>query len=135
MGRHPASNKGPHQAPTRPTDAEIERKIIAKIGQPVRFRYPGTEGSRNGILKDRVVIQSTLGFQGIPYWDVVDLIEFPQEPEPLWLRVGYYRYANGKLVWGSQTTLTDPLSVWHRLFAEAKRRPWFMALVRGDEAW
>jgi hypothetical protein len=29
-------------------------------------------------LKDRVIIQSIPGAQGIPYWDVVDLIEFPE---------------------------------------------------------
>jgi len=129
MGRHRMSEKQSEQSRSRPTDAEIQRKILAAVGQPVHFRFPGTEGSLHGVLKDRVVIYSGPNLQGIPYWDVVDLIEFPGQPEPQWLRVGYYRYANGRLVWGSQTTLTEPLSIWRRLLAEARTRSWFSELV------
>ena len=52
------------------------------------------------------------------------------------MRVGYYRYAGGRLNWGSQTTLTEPLSVWRNLFATAQAQPWFAALLpaRGGAA-
>jgi hypothetical protein len=130
LGRHPASTDGSKRIHPRPTDAAIERQILSRVGKPVHFRYPGTEGPRHGVLKDRVVIQSSSSAQGVLYWDVVDLIEFPEAPEPLWMRVGYYRHANGRLVWGSQTTLTDPLSAWQRLFTAAKTRSWFAPLVR-----
>jgi hypothetical protein len=67
---------------------------------------------------------------GVPYWDVVDLIEFPDTPQPLWLRIGYYRMAKDRLVWGSQTTITEPIHVWRRLLVEAVRAmPWFRSLL------
>jgi hypothetical protein len=130
VGRHPDSTNNSKQIPNRPSDEEIERQILSRVGSRVHFKYPGDEGSRHGFLKDRVVIRSTEGFQGIPYWDVVDLIEFPGAPEPDWMRVGYYRYTKGRLVWGSQTSLTDSLSVWRRLFVAAKSRSWFAPLLR-----
>jgi len=129
MGRYPVS-PGKKGLPTnRPSDDEIECQILSRIGKRVHFQYPGDEGALRGVLKDRVLIKSNPGFQGIPYWDVVDLIEFAGEPEPLWVRVGYYRYAGGRLVWGSQTTLTEPLPVWRRLFKEAKKKSWFAPLT------
>ena len=103
LGRHPASTDNSKRITNRRSNAEIERQILSRVGKPVHFKYPGDEGSRRGVLKDRVVIQSNPGAQGVPYWDVADLIEFPDAPEPLWMRVGYYRYAYGRLVWGSQT--------------------------------
>ena len=130
MGRHPASTDRSKQTRNRPSDEAIERQVLSRIGSRVHFKYPGDEGSRHGVLKDRVVIKSSEGIQGIPYWDVVDLIEFAGAPEPLWMRVGYYRYAKDRLVWGSQTTLTEPLSVWQRLFLAAKSRSWFAPLLR-----
>jgi hypothetical protein len=48
----------------------------------------------------------------------------------LWMRVGYYRYTKGRLVWGSQTTLTEPLGIWRTLFAAARSRSWFAELLR-----
>ena len=129
MGRHRDSGSDTPLGTDRPSDAEIERRILSKIGMPVHFKYPGTEGSLRGVLKDRVLIKSSSNIAGVPYWDVVDLIEFARSPEPLWLRVGYYRYA-GRLIWGSQTTLTSYLSDWRRLFVAARKRPWFSALLQ-----
>lgn len=129
VGQHPKSGSSPKRNLRHATNAEIEAQILSRIGRPVNFQHPGTEGSRHGTLKDRVIIRSNPGARGIPYWDVVDLIEFPKSPEPLWMRVGYYRYANGRLVWGSQTTLTDPMSAWKRLFDAARTREWFAPLV------
>lgn len=129
MGRHASSIPKTGYHPDRPTDEEIERQIVGKIGKPVKFRYPDDEGDRRGVLKERVVIKGSVGFKGIPYWDVVDLIEFQGAKKPLWMRVGYYRYTKGRLVWGSQTTLTEPLDIWQKLFAEARSRPWFVKLL------
>ena len=130
MGRHPVSADNSKRITKRPSNAVIERRILSRVGMPVHFKYPGDEGSRSGVLKDRVVIRSNPGALGVPYWDVVDLIEFPDASEPLWMRVGYYRFAYGRLVWGSQTTLTDPLSAWQRLVVAAKARSWFAPLLR-----
>jgi hypothetical protein len=67
---------------------------------------------------------------GVPYWDVVDLIEFPGEKEPEWIRIGYYRKPKDRLVWGSQTTITEPISVWKRLLVEAaKEKKWFRDML------
>jgi len=108
MGRHAASSNPPNVKP-RPTDEEIQRQILSRVGQRVNFTYPGTEGSLGGVLKERIVIKGGIGASpDIPYWDVVDLIEFEGTAEPLCMRVGYYRYSGGRLNWGSQTTLTEP---------------------------
>ena len=81
-------------------------------------------GGGTGILRDRALVTSP-GSTGVPYWDVVDLIEFNGEAEP-WIRIGYYRKPANRLVWGSQTTITEPVSVWRRLMIHAAReKPWF----------
>ena len=130
MGRHAASSNPPNVKP-RPTDEEIQRQILSRVGQRVNFTYPGTEGSLGGVLKERIVIKGGIGASpDIPYWDVVDLIEFEGTAEPLCMRVGYYRYSGGRLNWGSQTTLTEPLSVWRQLFTSAKAQPWFADLLQ-----
>ena len=113
---------------------EIELCILKKIGQKVIFDYPNHEGKRVGFLKDRVVIASDWSSSGIPYLDIVDLIEFPNEIEKSWMRIGYYRYLkeNDRLVWGSQTTITEPLAVWSKLFSAVKSRPWFQGVLSGS---
>jgi hypothetical protein len=64
------------------------------------------------------------------YWDVVDLIEFEGEMEPERLRIGYYRRPGEKLNWGSQTTITEPISIWKKiLVSAAKERKWFRDLL------
>jgi hypothetical protein len=57
----------------------VIEKIRGRIGKKVRFSYP--EGVKIGRLVDRAVIESGEGASGVPYWDIVDLIEFPGEPE------------------------------------------------------
>jgi hypothetical protein len=66
----------------------------------------------------------------VPYWDVIDLIEFPGEPEPKWIRIGYYRKPKDKLVFASQTTITEPIETWKGLlFHAAKEKAWFRELI------
>ena len=104
------------------------QQIKKRIGNTVSFSYP--EGPGQGILKDRAVIASNPHFTGVPYWDVVDLIEFPDDPEPTWIRIGYYRKSKDRLVWASQTTIAEPISVWKRLLVEAaNEKLWFRKLL------
>ena len=74
---------------------------------------------KHGILKDRVVVESTNESGAVPHWDVVDLIEFKDEKEPEWIRIGYYRKPKHTLNWGSQTTITEPVSIWKRILVNA----------------
>jgi hypothetical protein len=111
-------------------DESIKKKMLKPIGKRVHFQYPGDEGHKTGILKDRVIVPSNPGETGVPYWDVVDLIEFSEEAEPLWMRIGYYRKPGEHLVWGSQTTITEPIRVWKRLLVQAaNQKPWFKQLL------
>jgi len=67
----------------------------------------------------------------VPYWDVVDLIEFEGEAEREWIRIGYYRRPKDRLVWASHTTITEPIGVWKRVLVQAAReKPWFLKLLR-----
>ncbi len=104
-------------------------KILSCIGRKVSFKYPGNEGNKHGILKDRAVIESTNDVGAVPYWDVVDLIEFKGEKEP-WIRIGYYRRPNQTLNWGSQTTITEPVSIWKKILVNtAREKKWFRDLL------
>lgn len=110
-------------------NTDVIRQILGKIGKRVKFLYPEGEGHANGFLKDRYVFP-TEGRTGVPYWDVVDFIEFPNEAESDWIRIGYYRKPKDRLVWGSQTTITEPATLWRRLlFAAAKEKPWVRKLL------
>jgi hypothetical protein len=71
-------------------------KILARIGRNVTFKYPGDEGTKSGILLDRAVFESPFDPGGVPYWDVIDLIEFEGQQEPEFIRIGYYRRKPGK---------------------------------------
>ena len=109
---------------------EIEDQILSPIGNPVHFVYPGSEAPKHGILKDRSVIAESNPAGIVPYWDVVDLIEFEGEEEPEWIRIGYYRKPLKTLNWGSQTTITEPVSVWKKIFVKAAReKTWFRDLL------
>jgi len=111
-------------------EKEIIEKIRSRIGSKVSFKYPGKEGDKTGTLKDRAIIPSTNEIGTVSYWDVVDLIEFKGEKEPLWLRIGYYRKPDEKLNWGSQTTITEPISVWKKILINAaKDKEWFANLL------
>jgi len=111
-------------------DPETMAKLMRPVGKKVTFLYPPDEGHKHGTLKDRAIVASNPGTTGVPYWDVVDLITFPDEPEPEWVRIGYYRMPKGRLVWGSQTTITEPVAVWKRiLVGAARQKAWFRTLL------
>lgn len=111
-----------------PSD-DAKAKILSRIGTEVHFRYPGDEGAKQGILRDRAVNESSNTPGVVPYWDVVDLIEFKDEEEP-WIRIGYYRKPKKRLNWGSQTTITEPISVWKTLLVNAAGdKKWFRDLL------
>ncbi|MHA1505878.1 MAG: hypothetical protein ACTSR0_01615 [Candidatus Asgardarchaeia archaeon] len=108
---------------------EIERKILSCIGKKVKFNYP--EGKYYGKLKDRCILYAPSSWTKVPYWDVVDLIEF-EEPERFEaIRFGYYRLKQGKLKWASQTTLTEPIEVYKKLFVKAAiEKVWFRNFLK-----
>jgi hypothetical protein len=114
----------------RINETQILERIRKPIGRPVTFTYPAGENPRRGILKDRAVMRSNAGYRDeVPYWDVVDLIEFHGETES-WLRFGYYRMPKDRLNWASQTTLSDRIETWKRLMVQAAReKQWFRDLL------
>jgi hypothetical protein len=68
----------------------------------------------------------------VPYWDVVDLIEFEGEPELEFIRITYYRKKPGQsLNFGGQTSITEPISVWRKMLVSAAReKKWFRVLLQ-----
>ena len=117
-------------------DDAIIQKILGRVGKKVSFHYPDKR-RRGGTLKDRVVMPPSPGLTGLTYWDVVDLLEFPVDPmEPEGekserIRIGYYlRSPDGKIHWGSQTTITEPVTIWKKLLVQAAReKQWFRELL------
>ena len=106
-------------------------KILSCVGTKVSFKFPANEGDQHGILKDRTVVERIKDVSKVPYWVVVDLIEFKGGKKSNRLRFGYYRKPNGKLNWGSQTALTTSLSNWRRIFVKAAReKAWFRKLLQ-----
>lgn len=104
----------------------IEQNILDKVGEDVKFNYP-EGGVFQGKLIDRCILR-TQSWTGIPSWDVVDLIEFEEFKA---LRFGYYRLKNGKLRWASQTTLTESLEDYKKLFVKAaKEKEWFKKFLQ-----
>ncbi|MGA7887337.1 MAG: hypothetical protein WCA44_16475 [Acidobacteriaceae bacterium] len=112
------------------TKREIRKKLLEPIGKPVHFKFPGNK-SRRGKLLDRAVVFSSHN-PDADYWDVVDLIEFPEHAHRLWIRLSYYRQVGDQLRWAGQTTITEPVHVMRRLFARAaKQKPWFRKVLTG----
>ena len=111
---------------------EIERRILERIGSQVSFQYAEPKLSREGELADRVTLNPYPGStDDISYWNVIDLIRFPDETEKEWMRVSYYKNSGSRLVWGGMTALTEPISAWKRLFVHAAREmPWFRNLLK-----
>jgi hypothetical protein len=108
---------------------EIEEKLKKPLNKKVLFTYPDGETHQVGILKERVIMAVKPNGDGVPYWDVVDLIDFGDKDEP-WLRIGYYRKPKDRLVWGSQTTITEPISRWKDLLIKAGlEKEWFKNLL------
>jgi hypothetical protein len=105
--------------------SEEEKLILGRIDRKVRFKYPKPEPHFQGILRDRCVMYAP-SWTGVPYWDVVDLIEFIEPKKFKVLRFGYYRKSKGRLIWASQTTLTEPMETFKALFKKAvKEKEWF----------
>jgi len=106
-------------------------RIMKAIGRKVSFQYP--EKHISGRLIDRAIVESNPDrkVKDVPYWDVVDLIEFKKEENPKWIRIGYYRVLKGdRLQWGSQTTIAEPVETWKRILIEAaNQKPWFRDLL------
>jgi hypothetical protein len=109
----------------------VVRAILKGVGtKPVNFQYPGDEGCKKGVLVYRAVLYSGVGSSGVPYWDIVDLIRFPDDPERDWMRIGYFRKLPHRLVFAGQTTITEAIATWKQLFVHAAReKPWFKALL------
>jgi hypothetical protein len=104
--------------------------MLGRIGKPVNFKFPANEKSRSGKLVDRAVVRSIPGTKGVQYWDVFDLITFQNTRSSEWIRIGYYRVSKGRLQWGSQTTITEPVKIWKRvLIKAAKQKPWLRDLL------
>ena len=102
-------------------------RILSCIGNKVTFKYP--EGDRTGILVDRMVIESANEDGAVPYWDVVDLMEFEKEKEK-WLRIGYYRKPKKSLVFGGQTSITETISIWKKILViTAREKKWFRDIL------
>ena len=110
---------------------ECYDKILKKIDKPVRFKYP--DGRRmNGRLIDRVVMHTKSISEMKDFFDVVDFIKFDVgSKQKDAIRFGYYIYENGKLKWGSQTTLTEEKSELLRLFKKATEKEWFNSIIQG----
>jgi hypothetical protein len=106
-------------------------KILSKIGKKVEFTYPGDEGKKLGVLRDRAVFGCNYVGE-VPYWDVVDLIEFEGEAELEFIRITYYRKKPGQpLNFAGQTSITEPVSVWRKmLVSAAQEKNWFRALLQ-----
>lgn len=108
------------------TDKEIRTKLLKAVGKQVKFDYPGGIGNKRGRLKDRVIVWSGGDSQsGAVYWDVVDLIEFPDAEYKDWIRIGYYRQVGDRLGWAGQTTITEPCHIMKLIFACAAKKKWF----------
>jgi len=98
------------------TTKEIRKKLMKPVGKPVKFKYPGG-GVRKGRLLDRRIVESLHG-HGANYWDVVDLIEFPEERYKQWIRVSYYRQVGDLCRWAGQTSITEPIHIMRQLMRE-----------------
>ncbi len=107
-----------------------KQKILSKIGEEVKFGYPGKEGKRYGELIHRIIVhENKVG--NISYWDIVDFIKFKDE-NTIRMRIGYYRKKR-VLRFAGQNTITEPLHIWKKIFVNAakdKDREWFRNLLK-----
>ena len=112
------------------SEDEIIQKILRPVGKQVSFNYPLGEGNKKGILRDRAVVKSNPSGKNVQYWDVMDLIEFPNKNETEWIRIGYYRQIGNKIRWASQTTITEPIDIWKKILIQsAREKNWFRDLL------
>ena len=113
------------------SEDEQRRYLLSKIGGEVVFKYPEPPNKRIGRLSDRFVIKDT-DDEAVTYWNLIDLIEFEQEKEE-WLRITYYRYKKqlNRWVFAGQTSLSDPISAFEKLFVDAiKEKEWIRPLFK-----
>ena len=111
---------------------EAEKRALGRVGRlKPKFRYRGHAiPELKGTLKDRVAMHTRSITEMKDFFDVIDLIEFDVEGvKKEAIRFGYYIYEDGKLRWGSQTTLTEEKSILLDLFRKAYEKPWFRELI------
>jgi len=101
------------------TKKEIHAKLMKPVGKRVKFKYPGS--IQHGYLKDRLVVRSGPS-DGAQYWDVIDLIDFPEHQHRYWFRIGYYRQVGNKFRWAGQTTITEPIHIMKRVLKAANKK-------------
>jgi len=106
--------------------------VLKAIGKTVSFMYPEPERKLEGILRDRYAHRVPSLTKLTDYWDVIDLIEFKINGKKIKaIRFGYYRRTKGKLIWGSQTTLTEEINKLKELFKGAAReKKWFKQFLK-----
>ena len=109
--------------------------VLRDMGtKPCKFRIP-TNGKTiimEGTVKERVAFHTRSITEITDFWDVIDLIEFKWKGKTKTaVRFGYYRKgSDGKLRWGSQTTLTEEINELKALFRKAvKEKSWFKQIL------
>ena len=113
-----------------PSDGEIVRKLLSRIGTRVTYKYPNAEGHLRGVLTGREIFKGGFGPDGrVQYWNVVDRITFDERPEDPMVRTSYYRQLeNGRLNFAGQTSSTHYRWEWAAMLPALHR-----ALAGDDE--
>jgi len=106
---------------------DVSARLMRAVGRPVNFKYPAAEGTRQGILADRVIALGS-NTRGVQYYNVVDLITFEGEAEP-WVRITYYRHLPTGLRFAGQYSICEPASSWRRLLTVANTKEWFQQVT------
>ena len=110
---------------------EQEAYLYSRKGEPVNFKYPEPPYFLKGKLLDRYVT-FVAEDDWVVYWNMIDLIHFEGEDED-WLRITYYRYKKKERKWvfAGQTALSNPISGFIKLFANAvKEKEWIRPVFR-----
>jgi len=101
------------------TEKEAHARIMSKIGNPCSFKYPGGRHPQ-GHVRDRVALHSS-NYDGVDYWDVIDLLEFPPPEDRYWMRISYYRVRE-KLYWAGQYSIAEPLDIMKKVLKQANKK-------------
>lgn len=115
-----------------PAESSEESWLLRNVGKKCcKFTYPEEGVVMRGVLKDRVVYHTESMTGVTDYWDVIDLIEFDYKGKNMTaIRFGYYRRSKGRLIWGSQTTLTERMDILKDFFRKAAgQKSWFKQLL------
>ncbi|MGD0160810.1 MAG: hypothetical protein ABSB89_11010 [Candidatus Bathyarchaeia archaeon] len=102
-----------------------------KVNPKVTFTFPEGLRIRTGHLLERIVVKDSIE-PSVNYWNILDFIKFQHDPDNLWLRITYYRYlkdeivrtkkgkiTNKRWIFAGQTSISDPISAFERLFVKA----------------